>query len=333
MHKTLLFIFLSFFCGCSYIPFEVVHKKSETEVKLQTIISEQEIKISELNKKMTAAESEFKKNFDANVSLGTASVWSSYDTLLSEPTKSKYDLAAIDGLNVAISALPEPSIKDYKSTSETQRKLLSEQAVLIEQGKKEIEQYKNSAEESKQAQAQLQTQISNLNSEKSQIQTSFEQEKEKLTSEIIKQKNDKLVASEEAIKAAQEKKDLQMLVVRILMVFGVIAGIVAALAKNKTIALASAAAIILAISVSFIPTYILVLLLVGVFGIAGFGLFNEYKEHKTALKNVVGATQEFKTSNEEVFKEGLAKNLQEWNKEDPKVVATIDKTLKDLNLK
>jgi len=334
LKKSLLFatIFLAL-VGCSQMPRPtIVLKPSPSEVALQQLNAKQQKDIEALDKRIKELSETFKVNFDANISLGSASVMSVYDTMLADSDKDQFDLAEMAGLEVAIKALPAPTLKDYRMTSETQRKLLSQQAEEIAKGKKEIEAQKKAADESKEAQRKAEEERDQIEADKITATNAFRTEKERLNGEIIKEKDAKTIEAELRVKEAADKKELQALIVKILMVVGVVAGIAAIVLKSPTAGLASAGAIGLAISVSFLPLWGLVVGLVGVFALIAGPIFYQYHEKNQALKNVVGATQEYKDANPEAFKSGLAQNLQEWNK-DSKTAKVIDKTLKELNLK
>lgn len=320
--------------GCGHFPTPVISiKPSAAEMELKQALQERDAKVAELEKKITDLDKLFKDKFDANISLGAASVWSVYDTMLADPDKDKYDNAEIAGIEVAIKALPQPTLSDYKKTSETQRKLLSEQAEEIARGKAEIEAQKKLTEESKKEQEKILAEKARIEEQKIAAAKDFENKKRELDNKILLEQKEKTAEAQERLRQEQENKDLKALIVKILMVVGVIAGILAAVTKTVTPAICSAAAIGLAIAVSFLPLYMIVIGLVVIFSLIAFSIFLKFKESHQALKNVVGATQEFKNENKELFKNGLAKNLDEWNSSNPKTVKVIDNTLKELNLK
>lgn len=332
--KGILIAALMLFAGCEHIPTPTFTlKPSKSEIALQELNAKQDDKIKELDEKIANFEKDYKFNFDANISLGSASVLSVYDTMLADPDKDQFDLAEIKGQEVAIKALPEPTLEDYRKTTETQRKLLSKQAEEIAKGKKEIEAQKQRAEESKLAQKKALEEKATIEKQKKDAEVEFNKKKEELNNQIVKEKNEKIAETEARVKEEQDKKDLQKLIVKILMIFGVIAAVAAVVIKSPTAGFASAGAIALAISVSFLPMWALIVGLVLVFAMLALPIIIKYFEKHRALKNVVGATQDYKVQNPEAYKNGLKKNLEEWHEGDKKSVNTVEKTLKELNLK
>lgn len=334
--KKALFVatFAVMVAGCSQLPTPtLVIKPSKAEQALIAANAEHEKNIKDLNAKIAELSKNFQTSFDANISLGSASVLSVYDTMLADPDKDKFDLAEMKGLEVAIKALPEPTLADYRKTTETQRKLLSDQAKEIEQGKAEIEAQKKIADDNKAAQKKALEEKAAIEAAKAASEEAFSKEKDKLQEDIKNEKNAKIAEQSKNLEDEKAKKELQMLVVKILMGVGIVAGIAAFFLKSPTAGIAAAACIALAISVSFLPTWALICGLVCVFGLLLFPFIHGYIQKKKALEHVVGATQDYKNDHPDEFKAGIANNLNEWNKEHADVAKTIDKTLKDIRLK
>jgi len=336
-----MFAFAMLFASCNHMPRPVIKMKpSPSEVALAELNTKQAEDMKKLQIQLIEAADKFKREFDANVSLAAASVMSVYDTMLADPTKDKYDVAEMAGLEVAKKALPEPSLADYRKTTETQRKLLSELAQEVENGKKEIEVQKAQADASKIAQEKALAEKAALEAKKIEDEKTFQAEKDLLNEKIKQEKEQSIADAQEA--ARQEKlkgrKELEKYVVTILMIVGVIAGIISFIVKGPmqmfapAPAVASAGAIGLAIAVSFLPTWAIIGGLAIVFGLIITAVIMEWKQEKDGNDVMVGAIHEEKTENPEKFKTGLGAKLDDWNKDKPKVKARVTKKVKALNL-
>lgn len=339
------------FVACSHVPIpSVVIKPSAAEIALQELVTKEKAKRVELEEKLKNAETVFKQNFDANLSLGAASVMAGLDTLIADPSKTKFTTAAIPAFEVAVQALPPPSLTDYKKTVETQRKLLSDQQKEIEAGKKEIEEQKGLAVASKEAQKKAQEEKAAIQAEQTKAAQEASAEKSRLSAQLAEQKNETIRASETAraleaaeaarkVKDAEDKKDLQRLLIYILMGAGAIAGVLAYFLKspgslfNPTLGFVAGSAIALAIAISFIPGWIIAVVsgLVVLVGIYGF--IRPYIDFKDVAHVAVGGIQEHKAEiTKATFKKTIGKKLKSWTGGDPKLESKIDKVTKDLNL-
>jgi hypothetical protein len=349
--KSILIGSLLLLAACQHMPMPtLVIKPSPAEIALQELATKETAKNKELQAKIDNAELTFKQKYEANVSLGAASVMAGLDTLNAEPNKTKYTLAAIPALEVAVTALPQPSLEDYKKTSETQRKLLSELASEVQKGKEEIAAQKGEALAAKEAQRKALEEKARIEKEKSDFAATVASEKEKLNNENIKFKNDALIASENAraLQAAEEtrklaeansKKDMQQKLIYIFMGFGLLAAVASYLVKspgalfNPLLGMVAAASVGLAIALSFVPTWVIAtisgVLVVG----AGVALFLSFKDFKDVAEVAVGGVQEHKNEDPQGFKAGVAKKLDEWSAHNPKIRDQIDKLAKQLNVK
>lgn len=327
--------------GCNHMPkFAVKVEPSKSEIALQQLNTKQAEDLKKLQIQLIEAADKYKREFDANVSLAAASVMSVYDTMLADPVKDKYDDAEMKGLEVAKTALPEPTLADYRKTTETQRLLLSELAQKVEDGKKEIEAQKEQAKASKVAQEKALADKAALEAKKIEDEKTFQAEKDLLNEKIKAEKEQAIADAAEA--ARQQKlagrKELEKWVVGALMIIGVLAGIASFLIKgptqvvNPSAAAASAAAIGLAIGVTFLPTWAIGLGLAVVFSLIITAVIMEWKAEKDTADVAVGAIQEEKAENPEQFKKSLAAKLDDWNKDKPKVKARVSKKVKALNL-
>lgn len=342
LRKYFLAVFVALsFAACQHMPLPTITiKPSAAETQLAELVKKQDADNKVLNQKIADAEATFKSKFDANISLGTASVMASLDTLNADPAKSEFTLAAIPALEVAVAALPQPTLADYKKTAETQRKLLSKQASEIEAGKKEIEAQKGDAKASKDAQAKALADKAAVEKEKGDAEITYNAEKDRLSKLAIQQTNDaaQLRAEQDAAKLAtsESRKNLEKWVVTILMIVGVIAGIIAAVVKGPTqlvnpmAALASAACIGLAIGVSFLPMSYLIGALAILFGLILFVVISEWRKQKSIGSALAGAQAEYITANPTST---LAAHVEEWTGKDTKVAKLIDDTQKQLNVK
>ncbi len=329
------------FAGCAHMPRVVLKTEpSKSEVALAELNAKQVEDIKKLNIQIIQTAEQFKREFDANVSLAAASVMSVYDTMLADPVKDKYDAAEMAGLEVAKTALPEPTLADYRKTTETQRKLLSELAKEVQDGKVEIEKQKAEAEASKAAQEKALAEKAALEAKKIEDEKTFIVEKEMLNDKIKAEKDASIAQAQEAVRLEKEKgrKDLEKWVVRALMIMGVLAAILSYVVKGPmqlfapAPAIASAGCIGLAIAISFLPTWAIFSGLAVVFGLITFAIVREWKEEKDGNDIMVGAIHEEKAENPTKFKTGLGAKLDDWNKDKPKFKARVDKKVKALNL-
>ncbi len=342
--------------GCMHLPsIGLDIKPSKAEQALVVLNKAQEVKNKELedknrelDEKIKSAEATFKSNFDSNISLGTASVMAGFETLVADPVKSKFTIAAIPAFEVAIKAFPQPTFEDYKKTIATQHKLLSDQASEIEAGKAEITAQKGEALAAKEAQKKALDDKANLEKEKAIVEkekvdakAAFENEKQRLTDLAFKEKTDAIAAEKtKADKDAAERKDKQQrLLLYILMAVGVISGVLSVVIKgpgqlfNPIFAMVSGAAIGLAVALTFLPI-VYVGSALGVLFLAGIVAFIiEFKKYRDIAKVTVGATQDHRNVDPAAFKEGIGTNLKEWTGGNAKLESNIDKLAKDLNVK
>jgi len=337
---VLAFGLASFVGGCNSLPRPTLTiQPSKSEVALQELAQKQEERIKALNEQIEQLDKKHKNFFDSNISLGTASVWAAIDTLSLDPNKNKFSFAALAALDVAKSALPEPTIADYKRTLETQRKLLSEQEKEIAAGKVEIEKQKGEALAAKAAQEQILAEKATLEKKKEEERVAFEQQKEELQKKAIEEKNLAIAkANKEANEAeAKKKAALEKLVVYCLMGFGLLAGVGAVMIKgptqmfNPSLGLFAAVCVGLAITVSFLPLWVLITAFGIVFTLAIGAVIKAWKDAEDDADIAAGAIQNFRQEDEKLFKEKLAPKLEDWSKDKPKAKVRTQKRVKKLN--
>jgi hypothetical protein len=353
MSAVLLAVFMA---GCAHIPLPTVTlKPSKAETELVELNKQHEAKNAELEqknaefaKKMVDMEASFKVKFDSNLSLGAANLMAGYDTLIADPAKSKYALAAIPAFEVAITAFPQPTVKDYQQALSTQRKLLSDQATEIAKGKEEIAAAKAQATQTKADLDKITADKAKVEQEKADLAKAklaeaetFGKETTRLAAEVTKQVNDAatLRAQQDAQKIAnaESRKALEKWVVTILMIIGVVAGIIAFVIKGPTqmlnpmAALASAASIGLAIGVSFLPLGYLIGALALLFGLIVTVVILEWKKEKTVANGLAGAQAEYISQNPT---SSLVTNVEEWvGGKESKIAKFIEDKQKQLNVK
>ncbi len=341
--------------GCAHLPLPMVTlKPSKAEQELTELNKQYEVKNAafaaqneDFAKKMKSFESEFKLKFDSNLSLGSANLLAGYDTLLADPVKSKYALAAMPAFEVAIAAFPQPTVKDYQSALSTQHKLLSEQASEIAKGKEEIEAAKAQAVKTKADLDKIAADKAKIEQEKEDLVKAklaeaekFGKETTRLSAEVTKESTAaaNLIASEAAqkIKDAESRKSLEKWVVTILMIVGVIAGIVAFVIKgpmqvlNPMAALASAACIGLAVGISFLPLPYIIAGLAVIFGLIITVVILEWKKEKGTANGLAGAQAEYMEAHPT---SSLASHVEEWVGKDTKTAKLIEDKVKQLNVK
>lgn len=360
MHHTFKKLFLSGLlaltvAGCSHIPLPhitIPPTKAETELieanKLhEAKNAELQAKNDAFTQQIAGMEASFKVKYDSNLSLGTANVMAGYDTLIADPNKNKYTLAAIPALEVATAALPTPTVKDYQSALSTQRKLLSDQATELAKGKEEIANAKTQATETKAAldkitadKAQVEKEKTALAAAKLAEAENFGKETTRLAGQITTESKAaaELRAEQDAakLKKAEERKDLEKLVVTILMIIGVVAGIIAYVFKsplqlfNPTAAIASAAAIGLAIAISFLPLGWLIGGVCAIIAMVVAAVIIELRKEKATSSGLAGATAEYLEKNP---LSDLGQHIEEWVGKGTKTAKLIEDKIKDLNVK
>lgn len=340
-------------CGSYPLP-HVVIPPTKAEQQLTELNKQHEAKIAELQtekdaftKKIADLEQTFKFKFESNLSLGSANLMAGYDTLLADPAKTKYALAALPAFEVAIAAFPPPTLKDYQSALSTQRKLLSDQANEIAKGKEEIAAAKAQATQTKADLEKIKSDKEAIEKQKADIEKAklaeaeqFGKETTRLSGEITKESKEaaELRAAQDAdkLKKAQDRKDLEKWVVTILMIVGVVAGIIAFVVKGPTqllnpmAALASAASIGLAIGISFLPLAWLIAALAALFGLIVTVVILEWKKEKATANGLAGAQAEYIEANPT---SNLASHVEEWVGKDTKISKLIEDKVKQLNVK
>ncbi len=327
--------------GCQHLPrVGLTVQPSASEVKLIEINKEHEKKQEELKKKIEELSKSFQTKFDSNLSLASANVYAALDTLEADPFKTKYTLAAIPALEVAKAAIPQPTVKDLQEANSSQRKMLSEQATEIAKGKAELEVKKQEALASKEAQEKILAEKSAIEKAKSEEAVAHTKTVIELKDSAIKEKNELAAAKQKEIDDAKaaDKKELQSLIVKILMGFGILAAIIAFVIKgpaqlfNPFAAVLSAASIGLALAIAMLPTWAWVagigLLFAGII----FTILYEVKRYRDIAKVSVGAIQERKNVDPEGHKD-LAAHLKDWTGGNVKLEQNIDNLAKELNQK
>jgi hypothetical protein len=328
--------------GCQHVPrVGVTIQPSPAEVKLMEINKEHERKQAELQKQIDELAKSFQVKFDDNISLGSANVWASLDTLVADPDKDKYTLAAIPALEVAKAALPQPTVKDLQAANASQRKLLSEQAEQIKQAKEELEAKKQEALASKEAQKKILEEKAAIEKAKSDAEVAHGKEVIELKDQAIKEKNELAAAKQKEVDDAKAAKDAEMkkYLIKILMGIGILAAIIAFVVKapgslmNTSAALVSAGAIGLAVAIGVLPTWAWITGLGVLFGGIIWALLHPLFKYKEIAKVGVGAIQEQKNENPEQFKATLATKLKDWTGGKAGLEKDIDKLAEELNVK
>lgn len=295
---------------------------------------------AELAIELAQIEGRWKVISEQNFSIGTSNVWASLNTLYAEPNKTKYTFAAIEGLKLAKKALPTPKAEDYEKALSSQQDLISDLADEIARGKKKIAEQEKAIDEANKEQAKLQEEKKKVETEKTNLENAHNVKVFELKDEALKEKNTALLQKQKEIdeKDAKDKSELQKLIVKILMVVGVVAGIVAFVVKgpgqliNPLAAIASASAIGLAVGVSFLPTWMLIVALSVVFMLVIGTILYEVKRYRDIAKVGVGAIQERKNENPDEHK-NLAPILKSWTGGNQTLEKNIDKLAEELNTK
>ena len=338
---TLVILFFVLSAGCGHVPSMRV-TIGPSKVEQQLIIENKAFqeRMAALVKELESLETQYKLEYDKSTSLGTSNLWASLDTLYADPFKTKFTFAAIDGLNLAKAALPQPSSANYEKALSTQRDLLSEQATEIARGKKTIEQQAIEIAASQKAQEDISIAKDKIEKEKLNLEDTHGKKVLELKDAAIQDKDNALLQKQKEIddKEAKDKAELQKLIVKILMVVGVVAGIISFVIKgpgqiiNPLAAIASASAIGLAVGVSFLPTWMLIVSLSIVFFLVIATILYEVKRYRDIAKVGVGAIQERKNANPEEHK-NLAPVLKSWTGGNQTLEKNIDKLAQELNVK
>lgn len=336
-------IFLS---SCNYIPVKrsTLDKK---EKEIATLKTEKQSIESKYNTEITKKKIEVLSSKQSRVSVGGAQAIAVLGTLKAEPNKTKYTEAGIKGLEVTKNALKDQVTSgDLLIALETQNNLISDQAKQILDGNKTIDRLNKEIDDKKQIEEKLNIKISDIEKEKNTV---LIEKNEAITKkeDILKEKSDLLNAINDS-KAKQFDEDNSFFtkfnpfthlskffssIFIWIFIFVILGGLL------KICSIIFPGVNVLQIIVKGIGSVVggvLKLLFGAIPGLfSGLGAVKkeEFEKEKLIANNSVGALQEIKYENPELYQKTIKPKLQEWNQDDKEINDLIEVKLKELNLK
>lgn len=343
------FLVLSVFllAGCQSMPrIGLTWPESEKDAKIYKLQTDLERANIDLQKAIDEKTQEIVKEETDRISVGTSQVYAAYGTLGADPEPNKYTDAASRALVVAKEALPVPKVEDLLEAVEIQKKLLSEQAVEIEQAKKLLADKSTQIIESKQKVVSLEQEKTKIEQEKEATEQAFSERLEKLSSEREAERLQLLLERDELAQKWKVENSFWKKINPLNGIMKTFSSLFFWIALFVVLGGALKLASVLFPGVSIIQT------LIGGIGRvlgAGFGLifkwipdalrgmnavdYKEYEKEKKVADSSVGAIQEFKYENPDLYNQAMKDKLIDWFKDSPELVNVVEKKLKDLNLK
>jgi len=360
MKKFIIILFFLFLSGCTLIPaknstFEKQKKEIATlQTQQQQLIKEKNDLEQKYNDAIKAKQTDIQNSESNRVSVGGAQAIAVLGTLNAEPKKTKYTNAGIKGLEITKEAIQDKvTTKHLLAAIDTQNDLISDQANQIAEGDKTIEQLHAEISGLKQNEDKLKTDIQVINKEKEQ-ELAKRDEKIKEKDGAIIEKQNSLKEKEDQINNINAEKakefDKQNKWYVRLNPFTHLSKFFSSI--FVWIIIIAIFSIVLKLASIFFPgVNVLQVIIKGIGSFVGgiikliFGsipnLFHglgavdkkEYDKEKKIADCSVGAVQEMKYSNPEVYKTELKDKLLDWFKDSPELEQEVEKKLKELNLK
>lgn len=336
-----------FLAGCQSLPkVGFTWPESEKDIQIQKLRSDLESTNLELERSINEKTEAIVKEATNKISIGTAQVYAAYGTLGADPEPNKYTDAASRALVVAKEALPVPKVEDLLEAVEIQKKLLSEQALEIEEGKKMLANKSNEIIESKQKISSLIEEKEKIQEEKVKTEKTYNTELEKLAQE---RDQEKLALLQERDELAQKWKQENSFWSKINPFKGLMKTFSSLFFWIILFVVLGAG---LKIASIMFPGVGIVQTLIGgvgrIFGstigllfkwipdaLRGMGAvdYKDFAKEKKIADNAIGAIQEVKYENPELYKANIREKLIDWFKDNPELEAVVEQKLKALNLK
>lgn len=360
MLKILPIILLLFLSGCTLIPvknstFEKQKKEIATlQIQQQQLIKERNDLEQKYNDAIKAKQTDIQNSESDRVSVGGAQAIAVLGTLNAEPNKTKYTKAGIKGLEVTKEALQDKvTTKNLLAAIDTQNNLISDQANQIAEGNKTIEQLHAEISGLKQNENKLRSDIQTINKEKEQELAKKDEKIKEKDGEIIEKQNslkekENTINAINADKAKEFDKQNKWYVrlnplthiskffssifiwIIVFVVFGSVLKICSIFFPGVNV---------LQVIIKGIGSFIGGILKL-IFGAIpnlfhGLGAVDkkEYEKEKKIADNTIGAVQELKYENPEIYQAALKTKLLDWFKDSPELEQEVEKKLKELNLK
>lgn len=342
------FIGMLLFSGCSSLPV----KKSrllDKEKEVATMRAERDAAEQKYIDAENAKKEEIVKSENNRISTGGAQAIAALGTLNADPNKdtNKYTGAAIAALEVTeLALLDKVETKDLIEAIHIQKKLISEQAEEVAKGKQEIGALKDEVNIAKGNELKLKEDIQKINNEKQEALAKKDTEINEKQTQVIKLQNE-ITSKNEADAEAWRKENTFWNRINPFHDLGKGLG-----KLFGWIAIFVILGLILKVcSVLFPGANVLQVFVKGMGTVVGGGLKlifgwipnvlnglhavdkKDYDKEKKIADNAVGAVQELKYENPEVYNSVLKAKLLDWFKDTPGLEAEVEKKLKELNLK
>lgn len=336
------------FSGCSSLPV----KKSrllDKEKEVATMRAERDAAEQKYIDAENAKKEEIVKSENNRISTGGAQAIAALGTLNADPNKdtNKYTGAAIAALEVTeLALLDKVETKDLIEAIHIQKKLISEQAEEVAKGKQEIGALKDEVNTAKGNELKLKEDIQKINNEKQEALAKKDTEINEKQTQVIKLQNE-ITSKNEADAEAWRKENTFWNRINPFHDLGKGLG-----KLFGWIAIFVILGLILKVcSVLFPGANVLQVFVKGMGTVVGGGLKlifgwipnvlnglhavdkKDYDKEKKIADNAVGAVQELKYENPEIYNEKLKDKLKDWFKDHPELEQEVEKKLKELNLK
>lgn len=357
------YIFLSLLIllsGCTLVPVKksTLQKQEKEVAQLRVEKSDLEKQKSDIQIKYSILKTEKEHNIgilkDNRVSVGGAQAIAVLGTLNAEPNKTKYTTASIKGLGVTKNAIQDFVVtKDLLDAIETQNNLISEQAVQIAEGNKKIEELNKDIDNKKRDAIKLLSDIQALEEQKiKEVGAKLIEISKK--DDVIKKKESDLKEKSELLNSINEEKAAKFdkensfwnkinplngltkffssifIWIIVFVVFGLILKICSIIFPGVNVlqiivkGIGSLVGGILKLIFGAIP---------GLFSGLGAVDKKDFDKEKKIADSSIGAIQEMKYENPEIYNNALKAKLLDWFKDSPELEQEIEKKLKELNLK
>lgn len=360
MKKFIIILFFLFLSGCAIIPaknstFEKQKKEIATlQTQQQHLIQEKKDLEQKYNDLIKNKQDQVQNSESNRISVGGAQAIAVLGTLNAEPNKTKYTDAGIKGLKVTKEALQDKvTTNDLLAAIDTQNNLISDQANQIAEGNKTIENLHAEISGLKQNENKLKTDIQTINKEKEQ-ELAKRDEKIKEKDGAIIEKQNSLKEKEDQINNINAEKAKEFdkqnsfwskinpfshlykffssifVWIIIIVVFGLILKICSIFFPGVNV---------LQVIIKGIGSFVggIIKLIFGSIPNLFHGLGavdkKEYEKEKKIADSTIGAVQELKYENPEIYQSALKAKLIDWFKDSPELEQEVEKKLKELNLK
>lgn len=321
--------------GCSYIATKAGYeKKQATELKIEQIKQEKIIELDKKTKEIEKAHEslilQIKKNFQETAN------WLYGSFVASELVQNPDRLDKIIALRIktAMAFAPAPTPEAILEQNRLLKEELDEVKISNEELKVRYNEKEKEAKLAKQAEREREADIQRIKDEKIKIEQEYNIKIVSAQNELNKI-NDQIIASERKNTENKQKEEkLQRLIIYFLMGGAALFGAAAALTRGRTIefAIGAICCVGLACAVPFIEKWMVIAGIISLFIIIiGIIYYKMYQEKKIADSSV-GAIQELRNEDENLYIKKIKPKLEEWHGESKSTKKRLHNKLKDLNL-